>query len=152
MRNGWAETEGRQRRKRLGSGVSGGEAGDGLELHGVRCGWAQGQGRAMPGDHGDREIEMGEVAGVGFQYGFGADARVVLGEQSGDVVAAEGEVAGVQQRSFRAAQGGEQEDEAGEMARAKLHGAVVDFRAKGWLGGEFWGFGKNPACVGRSLG
>gem|GEM_PF-480689 len=103
----------------------------------------------MLSDQGDREVEMGKVAGVGFQNGFGADARVVLGEQSGDVVAAEGEVAGVQQRSFCAAQGGEQEDEAGEMARAKLHGAdcwtnhclfgrttaVVDFRTirvPGW--------------------
>jgi len=75
----------------------------------------------MLGDQGDREVEMGEVAGAGFGNGFGADARGVLGEQRGDVVAAEGEVAGVQQRSFCAAQGGEQEDEAGEMARAKTH-------------------------------
>jgi hypothetical protein len=99
------------------------EAGDGLELQRVRGGRAQGEGGAVPGDQGDGEIEVGEVALVAYQSGFGADAGVVLGEQHADVVAAEG-VVGSQRRGFGSAHGRKQEDEAGEMARAELHGAT----------------------------
>ena len=65
---------------------------------------------------------MRKIAGTRAKGGFGADAVVVVGEERGDVVAAKGETAGVQQRSFGATQGGEQEDEAGEMARSEFHG------------------------------
>ena len=66
--------------------------------------------------------EVREIACARCQRDFGADAVVVLGEEHADVVAAQAEVAGVQQRSFCATERGEQEDEAGEMARSELHG------------------------------
>ena len=65
---------------------------------------------------------MREIAGAWSKCYFGADAVVILGEEHADVVAAQAEVAGAQQGSFCATERGEQENEAGEMARSELHG------------------------------
>ncbi len=86
---------------------------------------------------------MGEIACAWLGRGVRSDPGVFLGrEQCGDVVAAKGVVAGAQMCRLGTAQRGEQQDKAGEMAGAKLHGPIrwmhhccVDFsgNAAGWL-------------------
>ena len=88
----------------------------------MRGGWAHGPGGTVKDDQGEREIEVREIAGARCQRGFGGDAGVVVSQQDADVVGAEAGVAGLEHRCFCAAQGGEQEKEAGEMAWAEFHG------------------------------
>jgi hypothetical protein len=65
-----------------------------------------------------------------YEGGFSADRSVLLREERGDVVAAEGAVAVALHRGLCAAESREQKDEAGEMASAKTH--LIHFRRSGW--------------------
>ena len=115
----------RPRREASVGGMLRAEAGDGLKLHGVCGGWARRECGAMLGGQGGGEREVREVQGAGLGRGLGAWGAMIAAQQDADVVAVETEVAGPQQGSFRSAQGGEQEDEAGEMARSELHGLRI---------------------------
>jgi hypothetical protein len=103
------------------SGGLGGEAGRGLQLHGVCGGWARGEGWAVLCDQGHWELEVREIARAGCWDGFGREGSLLAGEQHADVVAADSEVACMQHGCLGTAQRGEQDDEAGEMARAEFH-------------------------------
>jgi len=111
----------RPRETRAGSGVLEAGAGDFVERDAVRGGGTHGPDGAVAGELGGREIECGGVARAEAEGGDGGGGGLVVGEEDADVMAAEGVVAGALRGGLRAAQRGEQEEDAGEMESAETH-------------------------------
>jgi hypothetical protein len=98
------------------------EGGCGLKLQGVRRGRPHGPGRAVLGQRGGREGQLGDIAGAGLGYDLGIGRGLIVGQKHADVVSACAVSAGAQGRGFCAAQRREEKDQAGEMVGAELHG------------------------------